>query len=102
MGICQNELDLNFEIAKRLEPYGKEVVDAWLSHSPINGASHVDSDLIVVNTFLRIQLGSLNVNTVEIRSYLNDSIPVNIWLKGFSEAIAPFLAREGLPAWTKH
>lgn len=71
----------------------------WEVHSPIQQSYGHEKDIVIVNEFLRRELGSLSFDTIDVRMCLVDS-DYESWCQDFEEFIAPFIVKWGLPCWS--
>lgn len=92
---------VNDFVAFVLSKYSKQLKAEWLKISPVNPPSDIQTDVIKVNNFLRIQLGLLEVDTTSARECLVMEPSFDAWARNFEKGVAPTIARYGLPAWNK-
>lgn len=91
---------VNDFIAFTFLQYSQQLKEDWLKVSPIStpGPS-LESDVIKVNNFLRIQLGLLEMDTTKARECLIMEPSFDAWARNFREVVAPVIAKHGLPVW---
>lgn len=65
----------------------------WIQRYPPAAANNADinAQLSNVNAFWRIKLGSLNIDTLEARSCLVDSLTLVTWRKDFIRYVIPII-----------
>lgn len=91
---------LNARIHRILYNQSRNAASSWNTYTPIiEPSSEIRSDLIRVNTFLRIQLGMLNVDTTIVRECLDNGSDIDEWVSNFETYIAPVIIEHGLPIW---
>lgn len=61
-----------------------------------------DDQIIQLNNFWRIQLGLVNVDTLDTRRYLYDNISARDWLSNFKRFILNAIAKYSLPCQSYH
>lgn len=57
----------------------------------------VESQIILLNVFWRVQLGSLNYDTSKERGMLFDGVDANIWLANFKKYVVNTVVNNQLP-----
>ena len=86
------------EVERALHPILQRagVLERWHTHF----ISLVDSGDLYrrdVNRFLRVQLGTLDVDTQDVRLCLSDDCDYRQWLKMLEQYVIPQLSRHSLP-----
>lgn len=77
-----------------LEKYSRYLSGLWCDSFVIRDKSNAS-----VNAFLRMELGSLSMDTVHVRRCLEDHIAEGDWLNNFKNEVLPFIISNGLPCW---
>ena len=90
---------VNDFVAFVLSKYNKQLRDNWLSVSPVDPPTDLQTDVVKVNNFLRIQLGLLETDTTKARECLVMEPTFDAWARNFEAEVAPIIARHGLPVW---
>lgn len=90
---------LDCEIIKLLKDVHQSLPEYWSKYSPISNSQGVEEDIRRVNMFLNVQIGLLNFDSYELRSYLDNHSGFNEWLHNFKKHVAPILVVYGLPIW---
>lgn len=58
------------------------------------------ADVVELNTFFHHLLAQYNFSTTQLRSYLDDTMGVDKWLRYFNQDILPVLRQQRLPEVT--
>lgn len=78
------------ELAKRWE-------SIYIQSRPNDRELTPSLQIEAVNHFWRVQLGSLDVNTIDERECLVSDATVNDWIRNFEECVIPTIVKHGLP-----
>jgi hypothetical protein len=81
-----------------LEEQSPEAARRWHTMSPIVQVEDDNQAIQAANQFWRIQLGSLDVSTVDERQCLVDTIGTDAWLYDFAGYVMPVILKNNLPA----
>lgn len=99
--------NLAIELLELLQRHSQEHAERWKAlfmdeYTHWNNALPLENDQIsTINEFWRIQLGMLEIDTIQVRSYLIDDISPDFWMDNFKRYILDTVLQHTLP-WHKH
>lgn len=82
-----------------LAKYDNNLAKQFERHSPIKISTNLIGDMAKANEYFRLQIGSMDVDTSEVREYLSNERNAGEWLKNFEKGVVPFLLNNKLPGW---
>jgi len=77
-----------YEVLSQEDP---ELGVYWEVNSPFKNIPSVSNEVMVANEFFRIKLGLLPFDTTEARTYLDNDMSKNEWLRNFKHKLVPLL-----------
>lgn len=97
------DVSIQHQVEQLIAEHSRKQGKMWMLYSPVTVPNSQTLDIIIVNQFLRVQLGLLEVDkgvdTSNARECLVDGEIPKEWIKNFKDAVAPVIARYGLPVW---
>lgn len=88
---------LTNQIYDRIAAKSAECAKAWKARSANISQTSIENQLAAVNSFWRIQLGQLRINTIPQRECLQDDIAIDVWLNNFETYVIPVIVKYKLP-----
>lgn len=71
----------------------------WTRRFPNSAAQDVpvETQQRIVNSFWRLQLGKLSIDTITARECLSDAVCPETWIKDFGKWVVPVIVKHNLP-----